>query len=163
MSWRCRSVVLAAVVWVGAPSGARACVPDELREYEAVIRAAAELYGLPEALLWAVFKTESQGRADAVSSAGAVGVAQLMPRTARSQGVWDRENPFQSILGGARYLRLQVNRYDGDVALALAAYNAGPGNVDRYGGIPPFEETQRYVPKVLRRYWSFLACQRGEV
>ncbi len=150
------------VTWsVAVASRAEACVPAELQQYESVLQAAAELYRLPVALLWAVFYTESHGRPDAQSPAGAVGIAQLMPRTARSQGVWNRENPFQSIVAGARYLRLQINRFGGDLERALAAYNAGPGAVERYGGVPPFAETRRYVPKVLRRYRTLVACQGG--
>jgi len=154
-----RLVCLALVVWLGLVADARACVPAPLEPYEAVLRAASELYSLPVALLWAIFYTESRGRADAKSPAGAVGIAQLMPRTAKSQGVWNRQNPFQSIVAGARYLRLQINRFGGDLELALAAYNAGPGAVERYGGIPPFAETRRYVPKVLGRYKVLKACQ----
>lgn len=157
-----KAFALMALLTFVAPGKAAACIPTELARYESVIAAAAELYSLPRPLLWAVFYTESRGREDAESPAGAVGVAQLMPATARSQGVWNRGNPFQSILAGARYLRLQVNRFDGDLQLALAAYNAGPGAVERYHGVPPYQETMRYVPKVLGRYWRFLACQRGE-
>lgn len=144
------------------PGRAKSCVPKQLEPYSAVFRAAAELYALPVELLWAVVWTESHGKRDARSSAGAVGLGQLMPRTARSQGVWDRTNPFQAVLGAARYLRLQINRFDGDLVLALAAYNAGPGAVRKYGGVPPFRETRRYVPRVLRRYQALARCSRAE-
>lgn len=155
------SFVLCALALANEASAS--CMPAELREYAPVIDAASELYAVPAELLWAVFYTESRGNHKAKSRAGAVGVSQLMPRTARSQGVWDRANPFQSILGGTRYLRLQINRFRGNLSLALAAYNAGPGAVEKYGGIPPFAETQRYVPKVLRRFWNFQLCAKGEV
>lgn len=152
---------LALALTVALADSAKACVPEALAPYHSVIEAAAQLYSLPVPLLWAVFYTESHGRANATSPAGAVGIAQLMPRTARSQGVWNRANPFQSIVAGARYLRLQINRFHGDLELALAAYNAGPFAVERYRGVPPYPETRRYVPKVLRRYWALAACQKG--
>lgn len=115
---------------------------------ENIFEAASEKYGIPVNLLEAVAKAESGFQADAVSSCGAQGVMQLMPSTARSLGVEDSFDPEQNIMGGAQYLSGLLNRY-GDPKLALAAYNAGSGNVDKYGGIPPFEETQNYVEKVM--------------
>jgi soluble lytic murein transglycosylase-like protein len=111
--------------------------------------AASERYGIPVSLLKAVARSESSFRSDAVSRAGAVGVMQLMPATAAGLGVTDPLDPEQNIMGGAKYLRQQLDAFDGDTRLALAAYNAGPGNVRKYGGVPPFEETQNYVRKVL--------------
>ena len=107
--------------------------------------------GLPAALLDAVIRTESGYRPRAVSSAGAIGLMQLMPATARALGVSDPFEPRQNILGGARYLRRMYDRF-GSLSLAIAAYNAGPGAVAKHGGIPPFAETQRYVQVVLDRF-----------
>ena len=107
-------------------------------------------YGLPSGLVDAVIYQESRGRMDAVSPKGAVGLMQLMPSTAALLGV----NPYNAddnIRGGARYLRQQIDRF-GSIPLALAAYNAGPGAVLRYGGIPPFRETQNYVTTILSRW-----------
>ncbi len=120
---------------------------------ESAFQKAADSYGVPVDLLKAVGKAESGFRADAISKCGAIGVMQLMPATAKGLGV-DPYDPEQNIMGGAKFLKNLLNKYDGDVKLALAAYNAGPGNVDKYGGIPPFKETQNYVPKVLGYYNS---------
>lgn len=113
-----------------------------------IFKRASQTYNVPENLLKAVAKAESRFRADAVSHCGAQGIMQLMPSTAQSLGVTDAFDPKQNIMGGAKYLSSLLSRY-GDTKLALAAYNAGSGNVDKYGGIPPFEETQKYVEKVL--------------
>ena len=91
----------------------------------------------------------------AVSRVGALGLMQLMPQTARSMGVTDPFDPRQNILGGSRYLRVLANRFEGDLILTTAAYNAGGGAVQRYGGIPPFAETQRYVRRVLEHYQRY--------
>ena len=107
-------------------------------------------YGLPSGIVDAVIYQESRGRMNAVSSKGALGLMQLMPGTAAQLGV----NPYdanQNIRGGARYLRQQIDRF-GSIPLALAAYNAGPGAVVRYGGIPPYRETQNYVATILGRW-----------
>jgi soluble lytic murein transglycosylase-like protein len=109
----------------------------------------ARVHGLPPALLAAVAWQESRGRSDAVSPKGAIGVMQLMPETARRLGV-DPHDRDANIRGGARYLRQQIDRF-GSVPLALAAYNAGPGAVIRYGGIPPYRETRTYVASILAR------------
>ena len=114
-----------------------------------LVTRAARASGVPAQLLGALIRTESAWQPQVISSAGAIGLAQLMPATAQELGVdpWD---PAQNVRGGARYLRQQLDRFN-DVTLALAAYNAGPHRVQQYGGVPPFRETQAYVQKVLGR------------
>jgi len=110
-----------------------------------------------------VIKVESDYNPEVVSHAGASGLMQLMPATAARMGVTDVFDPRQSILGGARYLRVLANHFNGDLVLTIAAYNAGEGAVIRYRGIPPYEETQRYVRRVLRHYYNFLEAEgQGE-
>lgn len=113
-----------------------------------IFNKAAEKYDVPVNLLKAIGKAESNFKSDVVSSAGAQGVMQLMPATAKFLGVKDSFDPEQNIMGGARYISDMLKRYDGDVTLALAAYNAGSGNVRKYGGVPPFKETQNYIKKI---------------
>lgn len=115
-----------------------------------LVRHYAQHYGVEENLVWAVIHAESRFNPNAVSPAGARGLMQLMPGTAAEMGVADIFDPAQNIAGGTQYLARMLALHDGDVRLALAAYNAGPGNVRKYGGIPPFEETQQYVKRVLR-------------
>ena len=115
---------------------------------EGIFTRASQTYGVPENLLKAVAKAESGFQADAVSSCGAQGIMQLMPSTAKSLGVTNSFDPEQNIMGGAKYLGSLLGKY-GDAKLALAAYNAGSGNVEKYGGVPPFRETRNYVEKVL--------------
>jgi soluble lytic murein transglycosylase-like protein len=116
-----------------------------------LIRAAAEKHGLEEALLTAVIAAESNFDSRAVSRKGARGLMQLMPETAADYGVADSFDPAQNIDGGTRYLKDLLARYDGDLRLALAAYNAGPERVERARGVPPIAETQAYVKKVSER------------
>jgi soluble lytic murein transglycosylase-like protein len=116
-----------------------------------LIREAAQRSGLPASFVESVARAESAFRPDAISSKGAIGVMQLMPETARSLGA-DPHNMEQNIEAGARLLRELLVKYDGDVVKALAAYNAGPAAVDRFGGLPPYDETRRYVNRVIGYY-----------
>ena len=123
---------------------------------ESLIVAAARQEGLPPALLAALVQVESGFQPRAVSRAGAKGLTQLMDGTAKLLGVSDPFDPWQNLVGGARYLRSLLNRYSGNLPLALAAYNAGPGAVDAAGGtIPPYAETHAHVQRVLANYNRF--------
>jgi soluble lytic murein transglycosylase-like protein len=117
--------------------------------YDATIAQAAARYGLDPAVLHGLIQQESGFDPSAQSSAGALGLTQLMPATAASLGVTEPLDPTQSIEGGARYLSEMLSRFGGNTADALAAYNAGAGAVERYGGVPPYAETQEYVAKVM--------------
>ena len=148
------------------PSEVRGVVPDEFIEevmhemaeapagtdLRALATAAAKRHGLDPALVLAVANVESGLRPLAVSPKGARGLMQLMPPTAKDMGVTDVFDPLQNLEGGTRYLRELLSRYDGDLKRALAAYNAGPGAVDKYKGVPPYRETLAYVRRVLEKY-----------
>ncbi|HYE94525.1 MAG TPA: lytic transglycosylase domain-containing protein [Terriglobales bacterium] len=114
-----------------------------------IIRGAAQRYGVPEELVAAVIRVESGFNAKAVSRKGARGLMQLMPGTAAILGVRDSFDPTENIEGGVRHLRALMDRFGNNLPLALAAYNAGAGAVDNYGGIPPYPETQQYVGRIL--------------
>lgn len=115
---------------------------------EQLFQKASEVYGVSADLLKAVAKQESSFDPKATSRCGAQGLMQLMPKTAESLGVTDAYDPEQNIMGGAKYLSQLLQKYEGNVSYALAAYNAGSNNVEKYGGIPPFKETQNYVAKI---------------
>jgi soluble lytic murein transglycosylase-like protein len=132
-------------VWRPAPSYSR---------YDDLIGETAAAYRLPPALVKAVIAAESAFDPAAVSHRGARGLMQLMPETAASLGVEDPLEPEANVRGGAGYLRAMIDRY-GDLTRALAAYNAGPSAVDRYGGVPPFRETRDYVDRVLTYYRAY--------
>lgn len=124
-------------------------VPGSL---EPIFKKAAETYGVDEGLLISIAKNESNFRSDAKSSVGAMGIMQLMPGTAQGLGVTDAYDPEQNIMGAAKLLSGKIEQYNGNISLALAAYSAGSGNVKKYDGIPPFTETQNYIPRVLSNY-----------
>lgn len=117
---------------------------------EEIFDEASKTYNVPKNLIKAIAKAESDFNPNATSGAGAQGIMQLMPATARELGVTDAYDPYQNIMGGTKYISQMLEKYDGNVTLALAAYNAGSGNVAKYGGVPPFEETQNYVAKITR-------------
>lgn len=123
---------------------------SSISEYmDSIFQKASAQYDVPANLLKAVAKAESNFNPKAVSGSGAAGVMQLMPKTAEYLGVKDIFDAEQNIMGGAKYLSELIKKYDGNTALALAAYNAGSGNVAKYGGIPPFNETKNYISKVI--------------
>lgn len=128
--------------------------PSMVRSYDKIIENAANIYKIPKKLIQAIIKHESNFNPNAISHAGASGLMQLMPATAKWLGVQNIFDPEQNIMGGSKYIRQMLDQFDGDLKLALAAYNAGPGNVNKYGGVPPFKETQHYVQKVLGTYYS---------
>jgi soluble lytic murein transglycosylase-like protein len=136
------------VAGLASVQSASAPVAGGATPYDAEISAAAARHGVDPALLKGLIRQESGFDPNAGSPAGARGLAQLMPGTAAALGVTDPTDPAQAIEGGAKYLRQQLDAFGGDVSKALAAYNAGPGAVTRYGGVPPYAETQEYVRKV---------------
>jgi soluble lytic murein transglycosylase-like protein len=121
---------------------------SNVSDFESLIQASATQNGVDPSLIRAVIQTESGGNPKAVSSAGAMGLMQLMPANVQEAGVSNPFDPAQNIAAGTQQLAGLLKKYNGNVTLALAAYNAGPGNVQKYGGIPPFPETQDYIRKV---------------
>ncbi|RUP36314.1 MAG: lytic transglycosylase domain-containing protein [Acinetobacter sp.] len=129
--------------------------------FDQLIRQAAQQHGISEGLIKAVMHTESGFNINARSPVGAQGLMQLMPATARRFNVSNAYDPQQNILGGAKYLSWLLKRFNGNTQLAVAAYNAGEGNVDKYGGVPPFRETQDYVRRVTSRYQNLYSSSLG--
>lgn len=126
----------------------------KLSKYEPIINKVSKKYGLNKNIIRSVILTESAANEKAISSAGAKGLMQLMDSTSLDMGVKNSFDPMENILGGSKYLSNLLKKYDGDLERSLAAYNAGPGNVDKYDGIPPFEETQNYV-KRIKEYLTY--------
>jgi soluble lytic murein transglycosylase-like protein len=158
----------AAVVSATAGSGVAGCdksradvvpsrdtSPERYSRYDAFIAEAAMVYALPPALIRAIIHVESDYDPQVVSCAGARGLMQLMPDVEKEQRVSDVFDPRRNILGGSRLLRLLANRFRGDLVLTVAGYHAGPGAIEKYNGVPPYETTQRYVYAVLKRYQTY--------
>lgn len=135
----------------GLPRMLRPAISVKDPRLNELIRKYAQIHGVDVSLIQAVMRAESGGNASAVSPKGAMGLMQLMPDTAAGMGVTDPFDVEQNIAGGVKYLKLCLNRFNNDVSLALAAYNAGPENVSKYQGCPPFAETRNYVSTIMQR------------
>ncbi len=140
---------------------ARDRTPERYHRYDPFIEEAAALYHIPVALIRAVIRVESDYDPRVVSSMNARGLMQLLPHVAEEMGVQNIHDPRENILGGTRLLRILANRYDGDIVLTIAAYQAGMGNLKKYGdNVPPFKNTRRYLRKVLDFYYRYALDER---
>jgi soluble lytic murein transglycosylase-like protein len=133
--------------------------PDRYVRYDACVLEASLLYQVPQSLIRAIIKVESDYDPNVVSWAGAQGLMQLMPDTARRMEVTDSFDARQNVLGGTRYLRYLANLFQGDLVLTIAAYHAGEGAVLRYQGVPPYSTTHGYIRRVVEHYYRFLAAE----
>ena len=134
---------------------------DNAKQYIGFVNSAAQKYGVDPALVAAIIQQESGWNPNAESSAGAQGMMQLMPGTAAGLGVTNSFDPEQNINGGTQYIKQQLDRFGGNIDKAIAAYNAGPGAVEQYGGVPPYKETQDYVKIVKANYEKYKECLTG--
>ncbi len=123
---------------------------SQQRPFSEIIREASQNYGIDEGIIGAVIKQESSFNPQAKSACGAMGLMQLMPATAKSLGVKDAYNAEENIMAGTKYLKQKLDEFNGNLPMALAAYNAGSGAVRKHGGIPPYKETQAYVNKIMK-------------
>lgn len=139
------SVSQAAAISQAAPSASRT-------QLLTMIEKISDKHGVDDKLVKALIRQESGFNPNAKSKAGAMGLMQLMPQTAKHLGVTDPYNPVQNVEGGVKYLKSMLDKYNGNIILALAAYNAGPGAVDKFSGVPPYKETQNYVKNILANY-----------
>lgn len=128
---------------------------NRIQQYDTIIAKASQQFGVDKDIIKSIILAESAGNEKALSKANAKGLMQLIDSTAQDMGVRNVWNPAENIYGGSKYISGLLDKYDGNVKLALAAYNAGPGNVDKYNGVPPFQETQQYVQRVLGYYQHF--------
>lgn len=129
---------------------------NRIKKYDNTINKVSQRFDVDKNLIKSIILAESAGKHDAVSKADAKGLMQLMDATAKEVGVRDSFNPAENILGGTKYFAQLLRQYSGDIKLSLAAYNAGPGNVQKFNGVPPFEETKNYINRVLG-YYNYLA------
>lgn len=156
-----KEVELAVAAVVPAPAAVAPPVVVAPKAPRELVEAAARKNGLPPNFVHSVVSAESGYKTDAVSPKGAIGLMQLMPATARSYNA-DPHDPSQNVEAGAAYLRELLLKYNGDARLALAAYNAGPGAVSKYNGVPPYAETQTYIERVLQKYKKSAGSEAGQ-